>query len=63
MAGEEESRGQKDANDIGCLCSIHLIKVVLLGKCILQLGLLQVFTLNHTDFGVINEYFMLLQHF
>jgi len=63
MADEEENRGQKDANDLGCLCNIHLVKAVLLGKCIIQLGLLQVLPLSHPGFGVFNEYLTLLQHF
>lgn len=63
MADEEESRGQKDANDLGCLLNIHLVKVALLGKCIIQLDLLQALPLNHPGLGVFNEYFMLLQHF
>lgn len=51
MADEEESRGQKDANDLGCLCNIHLVKAVLLGKCIIQLGFLQVLPHDHPGLG------------
>lgn len=51
MADEEKSRGQKDANDLGCLCNIHLVKAVLLGKCIIQLGFLQVLPPDHPVWG------------
>lgn len=54
MADEEKSRGQKDANDLGCLCNIHLVKAVLLGKCIIQLGFFQVLPPDHPGLG----YFM-----
>lgn len=59
MADEEESRGQKDANDLGCLCNIHLIKAVQLGKCIIQLGLLQALPPRSPRFWVFNDGFTL----
>lgn len=46
---EEESRGQKDANDLGCLCNIHLIRAVLLGN--VSSSLLQALPQSHLGLG------------
>lgn len=58
---EEESRGQKDANDLGCLCNIHLIRAVLLGN--VSSSLLQALPPKSPRFRVVGECFVLLQCF
>lgn len=54
---EEESRGQKDANDLRCLCSIHLIRAVLVGN--VSSSLLQAFPQRSPRFWLVGECFVL----